>query len=230
MFRRENGSEDVRWCGLSSAHRPGVTECLPKTGSPARFRELPGQEARDSKASLVGMGSLYGSRLSSLLLFQIGWWGCIGGAALGHLWLGPTIVALLAGWELGRAHNRLGLSCLLAVVTTGGWMLDTKLAHLGVFQFTTGAVALGYSPAWMAALWTNLALALPGGLGFLERRPWLAGILGGIGGPAAYLGGAGLGVLRIDDVVTLSAVLGPVWAVVLPLLFWIRRQCLGLPS
>ncbi|GAB4234521.1 MAG: hypothetical protein Kow00109_07570 [Acidobacteriota bacterium] len=224
--------ERVGKCECGAGNGPVVprdrTGGLQESPTSASLSELAAGGLAEKSPTERIRGELHSAPVWSLVAFQVGWWSCVGGAAWGYPWLGPTVVALLAGWELGRTRNRVGLFCFLALLTAGGWILDSKLAHLGVFQFGAGVEPALSSPAWMAALWANLGLALPGCLRFLEKRPVLAVVLGAAGGPAAYYTGARLGVLVVEDLVSFTVVLALVWGLALPLLFWIRRHCLEL--
>jgi hypothetical protein len=71
----------------------------------------------------------------------------------------------------------------------------------------------------MVALWANFAATLNVSLGALRARPWLAALLGGLGGPLAYWGGAGLGAMRLVEPLPALLVLAAGWAALTPLLF-----------
>jgi hypothetical protein len=71
----------------------------------------------------------------------------------------------------------------------------------------------------MVMLWVNFAITLNVSLRRLHGRYLLSALLGAVGGPAAYYGGAGLGAMTaIPDTVSLI-VLAIVWGVVVPALF-----------
>jgi hypothetical protein len=88
----------------------------------------------------------------------------------------------------------------------------------------TGAAS---SPAWLVALWPNVAAATaPGGsLVALARRPLVAALVGAIAAPASYVAGARLGALALDgDRPRALAIIAIAWATVLPTFFALRTH------
>jgi len=150
-------------------------------------------------------------QLVNALWLQAGWWLCVLGAQ--HpllLWLVPLGIFVHlrlcpAPWAEAKALCR---------ATLAGCMLDSLLGAFGVFTYTAWPL-----PLWLALLWLVLASGLRHSLAWAGRRFWPGALLGGIGGPLAYLAGARLAdvALPLGPLVT-ALLLAPVWALAFPLL------------
>ncbi|MBM4362066.1 MAG: DUF2878 domain-containing protein [Deltaproteobacteria bacterium] len=162
----------------------------------------------------------------SFVTLQIGWFSCVLGAAHGLPWIGPVVVLVGLGWHLRAqpAAARRSEVVVLAMAAGLGLVFDTAVLRLG------GMTARGatLSPPWLVALWPNVAAATApsGALARLSGRPFLAALVGALGGAAAYDGGARLGAIELaGDRRTALAGIAIAWAVVLPILLWLRRSC-----
>ncbi len=162
----------------------------------------------------------------AILLFlwsQVGWFACVLGAARGHVWLGPVVVAVSLAVHVGRRRERLREGAVLAVSALVGFLVDTALLRAGVVRISGAA----FPPLWLVALWPNFisTTAEDGILRSLPRRPLLAAILGAIGGPLAYDAGARLGAIALGPNRLVSlAVVGLVWAAAVPALVTVRAR------
>jgi hypothetical protein len=74
------------------------------------------------------------------------------------------------------------------------------------------------APLWMAALWMNFASTLDYSLAWMQGKPVLAAVFGGVGGPLAFVAGEQLGAIVLVDRVLSLGVIGAGWLVVTPLL------------
>jgi hypothetical protein len=151
--------------------------------------------------------------------FQVGWFSSVLGAAHGIPWLGTVIIPLVLAAHLALSPGRKAelLQAILAGII--GFCLDSVLITLGVFTPVFWFFPAPFSPPWMVMLWVNFAITLNVSLRRLHGRYLLSALLGAVGGPAAYYGGAGLGAMTaIPDTVSLI-VLAIVWGVVVPALF-----------
>ena len=163
--------------------------------------------------------------IASFVSLQLGWFACVLGAAHGHAWLGPLFVlaALAVHVGLRPPEARALEACVLALAALLGFLVDTCLLQMGVMSIT-GAIS---SPAWLVALWPNVAAATaPGGsLVALARRPLVAALVGAVAAPASYLAGDRLGAIALDgDRPRALASLAIVWAAVLPAFFALRTR------
>lgn len=155
--------------------------------------------------------------LANALLFQLGWLICA--FAGDSLWLLPVavIIAVHLLWVSSwAAEGKLLLSVFLA-----GSALDSFLLNLGVFDFGEPRLLI---PLWLALLWLLLASTLNHCLAWTAQPWWRGSLLGAVGAPMAYYGGAQIaGVsLPLGTWPTL-AILAAIWAVVMPLLHGFAR-------
>lgn len=155
--------------------------------------------------------------LANVALFQIGWFACVLGAANGLPWAGSTAALIIAGLHLGFARRARQEAWLLLIAVMLGFAWDSLIAAAGLIAFK-GALTQAFAPHWMAALWLVFATTLNVSLRWLRQRPWLAALLGAVGGPLAYHAGAQLGALSFPDPAAGLAAQAIGWALLMPLL------------
>ncbi len=171
----------------------------------------------------------------NLALFQLGWWALVLSAAHGYPGLGLAIVTLILAWHLGRVRPLASEALLIALAALMGLAFDGLLLNAGWVSFAppdptpdlarmpasdlAGAAGSAHlPPLWMTALWANFATTLNLSLAGLQTRPWLAALLGLVGGPLAYWGGAGLGAMTFVAPLPAFITLALGWALLTPLL------------
>ena len=156
--------------------------------------------------------------IANIVLFQIGWFGCVLGAANGLAWVGSGLALIIAGLHLQLAqHSRVELKLLLIAVMLG-YTWDSAITMTGLIAFTGGGLAQGLAPHWMAALWLVFATTLNVSMRWLRGRWLLAALFGAIGGPLSYYAGAQLGAISFPDLPLGLATQAVGWAVLMPLL------------
>ncbi len=165
----------------------------------------------------------------SVLAFQAGWWSAIlsAGANLDFIgWL--VIVAVLLPW-IRISENPRRTVVFVALAFAVGFITESVLIAAGVFGITSGWHPVAWlCPLWLAMMWANFAITLEYCLAWLKKRPVLAAILGGLGGPGTYYAGQPLGVITFHDHVWISMlILAVVWAVITPGLFLLRERISG---
>jgi hypothetical protein len=160
--------------------------------------------------------------------FQIAWFALVGGAARGEVWCGVgVLLGVVAVHLLTSRRHAADEFLLLAIVAWVGYVADSTLTLLGVLQFPPQAQIGWPAPIWMTALWVNFATTLNVSLQWASARPWLAAVLGGAGGAAAYFAGAGLGALSFGAPTAVAlGVIAVQWALsttaLLALARWVR--------
>jgi hypothetical protein len=161
------------------------------------------------------------ANLLNVVLFQIGWFASVLGAAHGHPWLGPFVAVPIIGAHLWQAPDRVMAFRRVLFVGCLGTVIDSALGFLGLLQFQETVTPVWFCPPWLIALWTIFATTLRSSLAWLADRLRLAALLGGIFGPISYYAGQELGAFRLDGSLLLALlVFAPVWAALLPLLLW----------
>lgn len=164
----------------------------------------------------------------NVALFQVGWFACVLGAAYGKPWLGVGVAALVVGWHLARAPQPRRELALVACATVIGAVFETILVRAGWLRFDERGVLLaGTAPVWMVALWALFATTLNVAMRTLRSRLALAALLGAVGAPLAYWGGARLGALELVGAGAALAAIGVGWALLTPLLFSAARRLDG---
>jgi hypothetical protein len=164
---------------------------------------------------------------ANIILFQVGWFACVLGAARGSPWIGLLAVALIAAWHLSRARAPVRELILLGIAAGLGLIFDSALVRLGLVEFSSGVVVAGFAPAWMIALWMLFATTLNVSLRWLRQRPAVTAVLGCVGGALAYYSGARLGALTLTPARTTWAMIGIGWGLLTPTLFYAARRCDG---
>lgn len=148
-------------------------------------------------------------------LFQLGWFACVFGAS--QPWLLLIALACLAAHLRWVAQAAEELRALLKVGACG-WVLDSLLMHLGIFDFEQAGGNGWVLPLWLAGLWLLFASTLRHSLQWTARPWWLGSLLAAIGGPLSYLGGAKLAGVGLPLGVWPSLLLlAAIWAILLPL-------------
>lgn len=154
---------------------------------------------------------------ANIVLFQIGWFACVLGAAHGLAWLGSLTALVIAGLHLAAARRPACELRLLLIVAALGFAWDSATAAGGLVTYGAGSLLPAMAPHWMVALWLVFATTLNVSLRWLRGRAGLAALLGAVGGPLAYYGGARLGALSLPDPLTGLAVQALAWGLLMPL-------------
>lgn len=178
-------------------------------------------------SSAPAPGRVQPSWVLNLVAFQTGWWALVLTAAQGRPELGLGVVALLLAWHLGRIRPRGSEALLIGLAALIGFLFDSLLLVSGWVSFSGSDLAGGLGPdlppLWMTALWANFATTLNVSLVSLQSRPWLGALLGFVGGPAAYWGGAELGAMSFLDPTAGLVALALGWAILTPLFLALAR-------
>lgn len=160
----------------------------------------------------------------NLLAFQIGWWTVVLSAAAGMPSLGMAVVGALLILHLRRVRPYPGEALLIILTALIGLALESLLQASGWVTYAGDGPTAWLAPLWMVALWANFAMTLNVSLPPLRNRPGLAAVLGAVGGPAAYWGGAELGAMTFVEPVSSLAILALAWALLTPLLLALARR------
>jgi hypothetical protein len=153
--------------------------------------------------------------VTNLVLYEIGWFATVLGAAGHQPWLGLLATVPIVAWHLATAPVGWREAALLLAVTVIGGALDALLTARGWLVFHDDGVLPGLQPAWMIVLWTQFATTLNLSLRWLRTRPVVAAALAAVGAPLAYAGGERLGAVTLGAPVPALAALAVGWPVVL---------------
>lgn len=156
--------------------------------------------------------------LLNIIGFQVGWFACVLGAAYGYPLLGPLVALPVIGLHLVRQADRTAELALMLATAVIGSLYDQSLLSLDLVGYGASIWNAAWLPIWMITLWTLFATTLNVSLQWLHGRYLLASLLGFIGGPLAYWGGAKLGAMQWLQPLELLIALAVGWAILLPVL------------
>jgi len=166
-------------------------------------------------------------KIWNFVLFQIGWFACILGAAHHQLGLALAIALLCIGVYLWLHQNARSEHELLLKVFIYGLIADTILVQLGWIRFESDFPFTAVSPVWMWALWLVFATTLKESMAWLQGKNGLAAVLGAIAGPLCYEAGVRLGAASwpsSEDRVFALIYLAVVWAIAMPVFLFFAKK------
>lgn len=140
--------------------------------------------------------------------------------------MGTGIALTIVVLHLAYAFDPLTELKLILAAAGIGIILDPTLAFAGLIAFASGTLFDGLAAHWMVALWMVFAITLNVSLRWLKERPMVAVVLGGVGGPIAYVAGEKLGAVWIDSSLGIFAI-GVGWAIAMWLLVVLARRYNG---
>jgi|AntRauTorckE6833_2_1112554.scaffolds.fasta_scaffold03058_3 hypothetical protein len=168
------------------------------------------------------------SKVINVVLYQIGWFSCILGAALGFPLCGAFVSLTLVVLHLLLTDARKVEVRLLFAACVLGIVVDSLQQAAGLFTFKTDPSWPLWLPLWVFVIWIQFATLLRFALHWLSERYLLGALFGAIGGPLAYWSGIRLGAATFGGNPQLTLlVLALVWALVTPLLLWARHKLAG---
>jgi len=167
------------------------------------------------------------SKFWNFVLFQVGWFACILGAANNQvLWpvIGSLTYIAIHIWR--SEHPEAELKFILKVFIFGV-SADSLIAYLGYLQFQDAWPSPYLSPLWMWTLWALVASTIGSSLSWLRGKPLLGAVLGAIAGPLSYEAGIrlGAGSWGVHGQLGGLICLAIVWGAAVPLFFyWHHRH------
>lgn len=161
-----------------------------------------------------------GALVVNFVLYQVGWFACVLGAARGVPWLGAALAVACAAIHVALARDRARQVWLMVAVATLGLTVDSLQLRLGVFTYPAGTPLEGFAPPWIVMLWLQFATLLHFGLRWMSGRYALAAVLGFVGGPLSFWAGERVGAIEFASPGA-YLVLACVWAAVMPALIWL---------
>jgi hypothetical protein len=172
----------------------------------------------------------------NMVFYQATWITAVAGAGRGHWWPGLVVLFAFAIWQLATSRWRRADIVLVVAISIIGFGIDSVFLQRGLMHFAAPDSWPDVSPVWMTALWSSFALALNHSLAFLQRRRWLAALLGCIGAPLAYwaAGNAWHALAFGSQPLLTVALIAGTWAVLMPVfsdlaLQWRRFDAPSLP-
>ena len=171
----------------------------------------------------------------NFILFQIGWFACVLGAAKQMPWLGVIVVTGIVVWHLSQAKQAKPELILLVLAILIGGAFDQAMlsSHLISYQahgweFLNNPNAL--TPAWILALWAEFVTILNVSLRWMRGKCLVAILFGAIGGPLAYMGAENLGAVTLNNLPMTYIALSIGWAILTPLFLVLSQKFDGFNS
>lgn len=164
------------------------------------------------------------NRTFSTAVFYIGWIVCLREASLEHSYYGLLLVVSFLAYFLYRSPCRKADYLLLTLVLLIGPLSDMLYAYLGLLQYHS----IHQFNSWLPPLWVFILWGLFGAnihlFSWLEKRRWLAVLLGALGGPASYLSVVRLGGASSLKPLPLTLIaIGGMWAIFFPVFIWLNE-------
>lgn len=164
----------------------------------------------------------------NFVVLEVAWFACVLGGANDHALAGTMVAGAVIGLHLFLAQQPRKEALLVAVVALVGLAWDSSLVALGLLSYPTGNFAPGFAPYWIVAMWAVFATSLNLSLAWLKGQPWLAVLVGLVGGPLSYLAGERLGGVQMADATLALGIQALGWAVMLPLLAHLATRLNGI--
>ena len=160
----------------------------------------------------------------NFVLFQLGWFACVLGAANQMPWLGFVIAASLAGIQLVFIANPVKELQLMLVASVIGATFDQLILNHGVVHYQANGWSPTIVPVWIIGLWVVFASTLNASLRWMRHRYVIAVLFGAIGGPLAYMAAEKLGAVTLTITPSSHIVLAVGWGVLTPLLMVLSKK------
>lgn len=162
--------------------------------------------------------------IANFVLFQLGWFACVLGAAEGHPWIGTGIALAIVAWHLWSAPASSEEGMLMAQVVLIGALWDSLLVMLGWIRYPSGTLLSGAAPHWILALWALFATSLNLSMRWLKPRLGLAALLGAVCGPLSYWAAVRLGAVEFVQPLRVIVALSFGWALIMPALMLLSQR------
>ncbi len=164
------------------------------------------------------------SSLTNAVIYQVGWFACVLGAAWGRGTAGAVVALILVGLHLTLAQRPALELPVLAAAGVIGIAADSLHAAFGVLEFS-GHTGGSLAPLWIVALWIQFGTVLHFCMRWLSGSYLLASCLGLIGGPVSFLAGERLGAAAFGEPRMASlTILALTWSLALPSLVMIADR------
>jgi hypothetical protein len=165
----------------------------------------------------------------NFVLFQIGWFACIIGAANQQVFWPVAGTLLYIAIHIYYSPRPILELKLVLKAALFGVAVDTLVANLGFLSFEDSWPSAYLSPVWMWTLWALVASTINGSLSWLRGRPVLGAVLGAIAGPLSYEAGIrmGAGSWGVHGQLGGLILLGIAWGAAIPIFFYWHRRHVG---
>lgn len=160
----------------------------------------------------------------NFILFQIGWFACVIGAAKQMPWLGVATVVAIVAWHLTQAKQAKKEGQLLIIALVIGGTFDQIMLNHQLITYQAHGWSSMLVPVWILALWAEFVTVLNVSLRWMKGRWLIAVLFGAIGGPLAYMGAEKLGAVTLNHLPISYIALSVGWACLTPLLLKLSQK------
>ena len=163
------------------------------------------------------------------MLFQLGWFACIIGAANQQVFWPAVLTLTYIAFHIWHSPRSILELQLILKAVLFGVAVDTLIANWGFLNFPDSWPSAFLSPFWMWVLWALVASTINSSLSWLRGRPILGALLGVIAGPLSYEAGIrmGAGAWGAGGQIGGLVLLGLAWGIAIPLFFYWDRPPAG---
>lgn len=165
--------------------------------------------------------------LVNVILFQLGWFACVLGAASGIPWVGTLGVMIILAHHLHSANSLEKELQLLSLVLLIGFIWDSLLVAFGILDYNSGLFHTSLAPHWIIAMWALFSTTLNVSLNWLKSRYLLSAVFGALGGPSAYYAGLKLGAVSMPSETQALVALALGWSLIMPTLVLLSERFNG---
>jgi Protein of unknown function (DUF2878) len=162
--------------------------------------------------------------LFNFVVYQVGWFACVLGAAQGWVWWGIGVGGIVVLWNSTRAARPMRELTLVANVVVIGFFWDSLMVQTQLIRFAADWPLVGVAPLWIVMVWAQFATTLNVSLRWLHRRWLLAAMLGAVAAPLSYLAGQRMGALIFPHQTVSLVVIAVGWGIITPLLVWLAER------
>ena len=164
-------------------------------------------------------------KLFNILGFQLCWWACVLGVKYDLAYIGPLIMLLFIVLHLKYVSNNFNEEIvLLTFGLVSGLLVDGFFKFTGTIEYLGGFENILIAPIWILAMWAGFCMTIRHSLGWLNKNLILQFILGFIFGPLSYIAGKKMGVLLFETSIQNLFIIGILWGLSVPLLFYISAK------
>lgn len=164
------------------------------------------------------------------VLFQVGWFACVLGAANNQPWLGFLLVLIVVMGQVFVAPLPKQAFLLITLSAVLGGLIDQLLLTQHIVAYTSNGWSVSIVPVWIIGLWVSFSSTLNVSMRWLLNKKIVAFLFGLIGGPLAYVAAEKLGAVSIPPLTYHYVVLGLLWGFAMLALVEFAKQFDGYPD
>ncbi|GAA4359226.1 DUF2878 domain-containing protein [Kangiella marina] len=165
------------------------------------------------------------NNIVNFVLFQLVWLGFVLGSTKGYIWVGATLLVAMLVWQLWPSRRNENDFLIIGASATCGFIVATIWSFFGLIEYAEHWPAKNIAPWWIIAMWVAFGASFNHSLGWIQKSPYLAGVLAGIGGPVSYFGAARIGAVVINQPWLTFSLMAVAWfAIAFFLTILVQRQ------